>query len=76
MSADGDSEKKSYKMLRQCEIRRPSEKGYYFDIVWIPIDLARKGKQIIDSNEEEWTIAETFGAKLMPTFRIKYKEKE
>ena len=68
---------------RQCEIRRPSPAetrtlggmvihkpaGYFFDIVWIPNDIARQGAKLVDDDGDEWVIAETFGSRPMPRSR-------
>ena len=64
----------NWEVYRQCEIRRPSEKGYYFDIIWIKADIARKGAKVLDEESNEWTIHETYGAKKMPGSRIDFKQ--
>ena len=44
----------------QCEIRRPSARGYYFDIVWIDAPLARRGNVLADARGN-WTVHEVHG---------------
>lgn len=65
---------------KQCEIRRPSPEavltiedqeinkpaGYYFDIVWIEADLARKNNKLQDREGNIWTVYEVHGSKRMP----------
>lgn len=66
---------KNWEQYRQCEIRRPSEKGYYFDVLWIKADIARKGNHIVDESGREWTIHETYGVRKMPGGRESFKQK-
>jgi hypothetical protein len=75
----------NFELYRQCEIRRPSEEkillgmrfpaGYYFDIIWIKSDIAKKNNVIVDEHGNTWTIAEVYGAKKMPSQRIGFKQK-
>lgn len=60
-----DSNFKSYK---QCEIRQATPRGYFFDILWIPVALAKKGNLIRD-NRGVWTVHEVHGTKKMPSPR-------
>lgn len=62
-------------IYRQCEIRRPSEKGYYFDIVWVKNTIAKKGTTVIDGSDGEWVIYETYSAKPMEGSRWEFKVK-
>jgi hypothetical protein len=71
----------NWEMYKQCEIRMPSTKklgngfGYYFDVIWIKADIARKGNKITDEDGYEWTIHEVYGAKKMPGGRKDFKAK-
>lgn len=65
---------RNFELYKQCEIRRPSEKGYYFDIIWIKADLSRKGNTIQDEKRNEWVVHEVFGAKKMPGGRGNFKQ--
>lgn len=72
---------------RQCEIRRPSDAavivvggqrltkpaGYFFDVVWLPAEIARKGAKITDASGTEWLIAEVFGTRQMPKARVTFR---
>lgn len=65
---------KNFELYKQCEIRRPSEKGYYFDVIWIKADLARKGNTIRDGKGNQWSVHEVYGAKKMPGGRVDFKQ--
>lgn len=67
---------KNFELYKQCEIRRPSEKGYYFDVIWIKAALARKGSYIKDHNDNRWVIHEVYGSKKMPGGRVDFKPSE
>ena len=64
-----------YETFKQCEIRRPSPRGYFFDIVWIKGAMAKKTARLMDSAGNEWIIFEVFGTKKLPgagRFDFKY----
>jgi hypothetical protein len=65
---------RNFELYKQCEIRRPSEKGYYFDVIWIKSDLARKGNTIQDSDDNNWSVHEVYGSKKMPGGRAEFKQ--
>lgn len=71
---------KNFELYKQCEIRRPSGKpfttwpGYYYDILWIKADLARKGNIIKDERGDDYTIHEVYGSKRMPGSRGSFKQ--
>lgn len=48
--------------------------GYYFDIVWVKSDLARKDNNLQDGRGNKWTIHEVYGAKKMPGGRENFKQ--
>ena len=48
---------------KQCEVRRPSPRGYFYDVVWIDAELARKNAQLRDSRGRQWYVAEVYGTK-------------
>lgn len=70
---------KGLEPYRQCEIRRPSlardirvgdmvlhkPAGYFFDIVWLKIDISRVGREVTSAGGEVWTVAETYATKQM-----------
>lgn len=65
----------NYEIFKQCEIRRSSERGYFFDIVWIKGTVAKKNAKLVDSVGNEWVIFEVFGSKKLPgagRFDFKY----
>lgn len=55
-----------FELRKQCEIRRPSEKGYYFDVVWVKAKFAQKGNILQDGKGNHWTVHEVYGTKKMP----------
>ena len=62
---------RNWLLYRQCEIRRPSGRdatSYFFHIVWIDADDAKKGATI-EGAGATWTIAEVWGVKKMPSPR-------
>lgn len=79
---------KNFELYKQCEIRRPSiasvlhiddqaihkPAGYYFDIIWVKADLARKGNGLQDAKGNTWTVHEVYGAKKMPGGREDFKQ--
>lgn len=66
-------DERNFKLYKQCEIRRPSKMGYYFDVLWIEADLARKGN-LIEDVRGQWTVHEVWGAKKMPAPRGNFKQ--
>lgn len=78
---------KNLETYRQCEIRMPSQAsmleingvyiskpaGYYFDVVWLKNDLAKKNRKIVDDIGNEWTIYELYGVKEMSGSRGGFK---
>lgn len=54
----------SWVLQKQVEIRQPTEKGYFFDIIWVRPSL-KKGDTLTDGYGS-WTIHETFGIRKMP----------
>ncbi len=62
-----------FELYKQCEIRRPSPRvalnGYFYDIVWIKADLARKGARLVGAHGHVWYVHEVFGSKRMPGSR-------
>lgn len=81
-------DEKNFELYKQCEIRRPSPDGviklgeeviskpagYYFDIVWIEADLARKNNLLQDKRGNRWTVHEVHGSKMMASGRESFKQ--
>ena len=79
---------RNFESYKQCEIRRPSSAsvlhlgdrlvnksaGYYFDIIWIKADLARKGNNLQDGKNNIWAVHEIYGTKRMPGGRENFKQ--
>lgn len=78
----------NFELYKQCEIRRPSPEavliiddqeihkpaGYYFDVLWIEADLAKKGNNIQDKRGNKWKVHEVYGSKMMAGGRESFKQ--
>lgn len=69
-----DLDTSTWTPYKQCEVRRPSERGYYFDIVWIKPDLAKRGNTLVSGRGDIWTIHEVFGTRNMPGSKETFKQ--
>jgi len=47
---------------RQCELRRPSERGEWIQVSWIPAIFAKKGKQVT-LKDGVWTVTQVWAKK-------------
>lgn len=65
---------RNFESHKQCEIRRPSERGYFFDIVWIRASLARKSNILTDESGNNWIVHEIWGTKKLPTARMALRQ--
>lgn len=78
----------NFELHKQCEIRRPSAEdiliigdqeihksvGYYFDVVWIEADLARKNNNLQDGKGNVWRVHDVYGSKMMARGRVSFKQ--
>lgn len=77
----------NFELHKQCEIIRPSPEGildidnqeihkpsgYYFDVVWIEADLAKKNNNLQDGLGNIWAVYEVYGSKMMARGRVSFK---
>lgn len=55
-------------MYRQCKVVKDGgSRGSYVDVVWIPLELGRKGKRLTIDGTTGWTVVEAYSAERAET---------